>query len=539
MTTLRLAAASVLVFAALCSTLFAQPATTDKGKQITGLIATGKLEAAVDACNAWAKEDALATHPHFLLAEIYTRLRKWERAQEELEVVLDLNPASASAYVKLGDLFRAQHAPDKANGQYHKALAVDPKCVEGFIGLVRTALEADKPEEADAAMQTLRGLAPESPAVLALAGEMAGRAGNAAEATASFTQALEKDPKCADALYGLAVLTQAQRTPAAEAEAQKLWDRFLEVEGDGDRAWQVLSGLVPLARRRVPSCPGRDERPDISPDGKHVATGVQDSADNGKLAGIWVMPLDGGAPPKQIVTGGGAVGPRWTADGRSVLFDYYYADRKSGKTRVFVAPADGSAQPVCLTPETDVARIIGPLPGTARIAYTDVSAFWTMNPDGSDKQRLPTVARGGVGVEHARLSPDGKSVVYMSKDWNDKRRSRPPCILMVSPLDGSLPPRSITPDYDSDTRQGAFGPTWAPDARRIAYSSDEQHPKRVFDMFVQVVGDPHPPVCYGYGQSPVWTPDGTGIAYFVWTREDPGAIFVLELGGRRLPIVKP
>jgi hypothetical protein len=34
-------------------------------------------------------------------------------------------------------------------------------------------------------------------------------------------------------------------------------------------------------------------------------------------------------------------------------------------------------------------------------------------------------------------------------------------------------------------------------------------------------------------------PDGTAVAYDIWISTDPGAICVMGLGGKRLPVVKP
>ncbi len=527
-----------LVAALLCAAAVAQTPPADRATPIEALVASGKLEDAVEACNAWVKEDAQATKPHFLLSEVHIRLKNWDRAQEELEIVIDLNPASSSAHVKLGDLLRGQRKFGNANEQYHKALDVNPRCVEAFLGLVRAALEANKPEDADAALETLVGIAPDNPAVLALAGEMANRAGKPAEAAAKFKLALDKDPKCADALYGIAVLVQAQGTAAAEAEAQKYWDQFLAAETETDRAWQVRYGLVILGRREVPKpiCP--DERPDISPDARLVATIVPGKGPDDKLAGVWVTSLDGAGVRTQIATGGGASSPRWTADGKSVLFDFRY-DPKSPKTRTFIAPADGKQPPVCLTPEANIARIAGPVPGTDRIAYSDAWSFWTMKLDGSDRQRLPTASRSNVEVMWPRLSPDGKSVVYQSTDWDDKRNGGCLSNIVTAPLDGSRPPRRLTDEYDPATRAGNTHPAWGPDGKRVCYLSDEDDPKRNFYAYVRVIGDPHPALRLGTRGFHTWFPDGTKILANMWLPSGPGGLLILELGGKRLPVVKP
>jgi Tfp pilus assembly protein PilF len=499
-------------------------------------MAAGKLDEAVDACRAWIKQEPEATKPHFLLSEVLVRLRLHDRAREELETVLDLNPALAIGHVKLGDLFRIQGDLAGAEQSYQRALQVSDKCVEAYVGLAHCALEAGKPGDAAPAVDAALRIAPDNAAALAVAGQVAYQSGDVAEAEARFRQALEKDPQCADALYGLAALLQTDR-PAGEEEAQQLWDRFLQAEQGTERAWLVRNGLVALDTEEIPSAPETDERPDVSPDGRWVVTTVLADKDDGHSGDLWVTPLDGSVAPRQITTGAGATSPRWSADGSSVFFEFYYAG--DGKTHVYRVPADGSQEPTCLTEELRIARIVGPLPDGDRVVYTDAWSFWTMKPDGSDKQQLPTKNPGNVEIAFPRLSPDGKAVAYQSLDWSDKRPGAPVRNIAVAPLDGSRAPRCISPDYPPDSRLGNGHPSWAPDGTRLAYLSDERTPKTNYANYAQVIGDQHFPVFLAGGTGAAWSPDGTEIIYTAWRPHDPSAIFVLHLGGKRLPPVRP
>ena len=109
----------------------------------------------------------------------------------------------------------------------------------------------------------------------------------------------------------------------------------------------------------------------------------------------------------------------------------------------------------------------------------------------------------------------------------------------MEPLDGSLPARQITHD-DVSGRFGNTIPEWGPDGRRIMYSSDVTQPRKAFGTWVTVLGDAHPPYqLIAVGGRAAWSPDGTKVAFDRWTAKDPGVIFMLELGGKRLPVVKP
>jgi tetratricopeptide (TPR) repeat protein len=528
---------AVAVFSLLCAQVLCQPAADPQEQAAKAALASGKLDEAVDACRAWIKQEPEATKPHFLLSEVLVRLKLYDRAREELETVLDLNPALAIGHVRLGDLFRLQGDLAGAEQSYQRAIEVSDKCVEAYVGLAHCALEAGKPGDAGPPVDAALRIAPDNAAALAVAGQVAYQSGDITEADARFRQALEKDPQCADALYSLAALLQADR-PAGEAEAQQLWDRFLQAEQGTDRAWQVKQGLVPLDTEEVPSAPGRDERLDVSADGEWVVTAVLTDPGSSRSGELWVAPVDGSAPPRQITVGPGANNPRWSGDGTRVYFDFHYDE--SGKTQVYSVPADGSAEPANLTQDLPLARIVGPLPGTDRLVYTDAWRFWTMKPDGSDKQQLPTKNAGNVEIAYPRLSADGKAVAYQSVDWNDKRPGGPLRNIAVAPLDGSTAPRCVSPEYAGDALRGSVVPAWAPDGIRLAYVSDIWTPQQSFSLCAQVVGDAHPPVVLTRGViTSVWLPDGTGIIYTDWRPHDPGAIFVLHLGGKRLPPVRP
>lgn len=529
----RLAVRMVVMAALVCMAVGAQPPPADRGAEVENLVKEGKLEDAVETCRSWVREDPEATKPRYLLADVYVRLKLWDRAQEELEAIVDLNPAAASAHARLGDLHRLQEKHDQARQRYQDALRVDPRCLDAHMGLARIALDTDRLGEAAPAVDMAQQIAPDNGCVLALAGELSMRLGRMAEATERLAQALEKDPDCANALYWVAVLTQSEG-PEAEDEAQEYWDRFLEAEPDSERAWLARYGLVVIGVTEVPSGPGKDTDPDLSPDGTHAATVVRD----GEHAGVWVVALDGSAPPRKVVEGPGVAWVRWTADGSAVLFDFRYEDG-GNKTRTFLAPADGQQDPVCLTEDAALTRVVGALPGTDRIVYTDARDFGTMTIDGADRQRLPSQNRGAVEVSFARVSPDGKSVVYQSVDWNDKREGGPARNIAVAPLDGSLPPRIITAEYPGGTRIGHALPAWAPDGKRITLLSDQHRPNQGMDMFAMLPDDPHPPVLLARGGPGVWSPDGTWIVYTAWSQQDPGGMFVLRLGGKRLPIVEP
>ena len=112
----------------------------------------------------------------------------------------------------------------------------------------------------------------------------------------------------------------------------------------------------------------RIDDPQLSPDGQTVAFTVQtvDLDQNAKPTQIYTIPAAGGVPRRVTNDGTSNVRPRWTPDGRRILF---VSNRSNG------------------------------------------SQIWSMNPDGSDPKQItnvPTEADGEI------VSPDGKLIVFTS-----------------------------------------------------------------------------------------------------------------------------
>src|SRR5579863_2238463 len=81
--------------------------------------------------------------------------------------------------------------------------------------------------------------------------------------------------------------------------------------------------------------------PQISPDGKWVAFTVQtvDIALNTKPKQIWLVPVDGGGNPLQLTREGNNDRPRWTPDGRRLLF----VSTRSGDSQIWIMDRDGGS----------------------------------------------------------------------------------------------------------------------------------------------------------------------------------------------------
>ena len=154
------------------------------------------------------------------------------------------------------------------------------------------------------------------------------------------------------------------------------------------------------------------EVPRISPDGKHLAFGI----DDGRAANIWVYALAGTSAPRQLTFPEKNRFPIWTPDGQRVAFQ---SDRE-GDAAVFWQRADGT---------TPAERVTRPEPGAAHSPRS-----WS--PDGKtlligvtknftrsvlifslhDQKAVPLLEeQNSVDSPHAMFSPDGRWVAYTAR----------------------------------------------------------------------------------------------------------------------------
>ena len=234
-----------------------------------------------------------------------------------------------------------------------------------------------------------------------------------------------------------------------------------------------------------------------------------------------------------LTRGGDDFHPRWTPDGTGLVYEYFI-EPGSDKKKIYLMPA-GGGEPKCLSPGVGVSA--EPIPGTDQVLYTQGDEFLSVRLNGTDA--TPSLARPPTGWSSYALSvsPDGQSVAFSATCFPPSGQAE--CQLYVAPLGGVQPCRLLIPD----PAPGRFGPTypsWGPDGRRLLFSNDITHPSGDQDTCVLVNGDPHEPyMLIAGGARANWSPDGTKV---VFDRATPGGagsrIFVMALGGKRLPVVK-
>ncbi len=193
----------------------------------------------------------------------------------------------------------------------------------------------------------------------------------------------------------------------------------------------------------------------LSPDGSRVAIDVVGAAS----PDIWVKQLPAGPLSRLTFSTGGAVRPRWTADGRYVV---YVASADSGPPVVWKQRADGSASPEQLwrMPNLPIAEAFFSKDGQWLIYRVAVQGFqrdvYAIRP-GRDTIPIPLLT-GPYSEDGAALSPDGKWLAYTS---NESGRNE----IYVRPF-----PNTAAGRWQISTAGGAAA-RWAHSGRELFYEA--------------------------------------------------------------------
>jgi len=238
---------------------------------------------------------------------------------------------------------------------------------------------------------------------------------------------------------------------------------------------------------------------------------------------IWlvhdVAPGSAASPRYEPVTTGGAKSgwPMWSPDGATI---YFMSDR-SGSENLWARAASGG-EPRQLTRFTN-GRLLWPsISGDGKaITFERDFGVWTYDVGSGQAQKVNATLRGapaGPGVEHLTLSsgiqqlalsPDAKKVAFVVHGE----------VFAASARDGGDATRV------TDTPGAEEQIAWAPDSRRLAYSSDRDGPWHiyVYDFATRTEKQ----LTHG-GENdivPRWSPDGKQLAFERGGR----ALYVLDV----------
>ncbi|MFM8268536.1 MAG: S9 family peptidase [Ilumatobacteraceae bacterium] len=194
--------------------------------------------------------------------------------------------------------------------------------------------------------------------------------------------------------------------------------------------------------------------PAVSPDGASVAFVVQrvDLPENRYRSQVWIAAADSSTPPRPLTAGDRDGAPTWSPDGRSLVFTSRRSERKTDAT-LHVIPVDGPGEVRTIATMTDGVDAPVVSPDGRWVAFLSRTPDERYSAKGADEGDTSWQSPRRIDRFFSRLNGEG---------WIFDR----PQHVYVVPIDGSQPPRNLTPgEFQHDT------PSWSPDSRSILVSA--------------------------------------------------------------------
>ncbi len=161
--------------------------------------ANGLSGAARDAyANAAALQPSEPKWP-FHLAVVESRLGRTDDAIRDMRRAIDLNPAFAPAYWRLGLWLLDQNQTEGAERAFNRATEVDPADRAGWVGLARVYLQRDENARAAGLLERLVAAAPADGYTLQLLGSAYRRLGRSEQAASALQAGVKGEPQWSDA----------------------------------------------------------------------------------------------------------------------------------------------------------------------------------------------------------------------------------------------------------------------------------------------------------------------------------------------------
>jgi dipeptidyl aminopeptidase/acylaminoacyl peptidase len=275
----------------------------------------------------------------------------------------------------------------------------------------------------------------------------------------------------------------------------------------------VMNADGSQARAITDAAPEAEADPQWSPDGQWIAYATRHCGTD-CWTDIFMTKADGSTAPIDLTYGRGGPNPRWTPDGRSIVFVRYYGD--SGFSQIGLVAAQipyGRPQVRWLTdwPASAGEPQVSPdgkwlaltTTRSERPAGPAVNGIWVMPMGGGG----PRLVAGG--ADTPQWSPDSTQIAFVSGDgeWRN--------IGVVELASGVR--RMLT----SDTWDNG-NPQWSPDGQSLAYVANQQWNFHVMTVAARG-GTPRQltdraGVSAGWERANVrgtfrWTPDSQSIVY--------------------------
>jgi tetratricopeptide (TPR) repeat protein len=208
-------------------------------KEVNFTLRPGSSAGGTDAERKKAEAEIAAVKTAFEEGVTLSNEGKYDESIAKFNEVLTKAPKCVECYNNIGAVYTRKKDFDQAEAAYKKALELKPDSVDAYNGLANVyngQRKFDQAAEASAQAQKLASAAPGAAGGAASAGSVfnqgviAWNAGKIPDAQKLFEQAVQLDPKLAEAHYWLGMANVNQNKLA---EAVKYFEEYLKLEPKG------------------------------------------------------------------------------------------------------------------------------------------------------------------------------------------------------------------------------------------------------------------------------------------------------------------